>query len=237
MAELSHATPIESKPSLETKVQKESFGLGKFIFNTSVGAGAIYATTKIFGADGLAVAGSFPVGELISDVNNFNSSKFRDQSIFGALFTPLSYYGINAVKQVPKTFGLDDMLTNVMGYSVPLASSAVAGGLTFGVLAPAFTSLYYPMEYIIKEKKIKGAFDYTKKKFYKGLRDTMPINLFVGGAVATTYALPFLAPYLFPAMAVANILYKIFLSKGVTKQQANASKSSPSLSPQYAPAH
>ncbi len=230
MAAFNQTVPaIENKkPSLDNIVKKESFGVVKSIFNTAVGAGALYTATKVFGIDGLAVAASFPVGSLISGTLN-GSSTFRDESIFGALFTPLSYYGINAVKQAPKILGLDNLVTNVMGYSVPLASSLVAGGLTFGVLAPVLTALYYPMEYIINNKKISGAFDYTKKKFYKGLKDTLPINLFVGGAVAATYALPFLAPYLFPAMALANILYKMFLSKGEAKQSS-------SYAPKYSPA-
>lgn len=203
------------QPSLSEVIRESIKESGKAV-NALVGAGAIAGTYFIGGINTLVVASAFPTGEKISRGligKELPSADFRDQGFLGALFAPINYAGITAVKELPKAIGLDSIVTNLFGYSVPLTSSLVAGALTAGVLGPAFVGIYYPLEYLITKKTFKGMWAYTKKKFYTGLMDTIPLNIFAGAAVATTYVFPALAPLLFPAFAIGTIIYKMKLAK------------------------
>ena len=169
----------EEKPKAPTTLEsvlKESSDAIKASTNTLLGTGAIAAATGLFGLDGLVTAASFPIGGKIvkkASGKEFTSGKFRDESIAGALFTPPLWYGIEAIKQIPKAFRLDDIVTaNILGTSVSI--SPLVAGLTFGVLTPALTALYYPLQYVIQNKTFKGigiihpkTFSWTFPKYFK----------------------------------------------------------------------
>ena len=209
----------EEKPkptTLESAVNESSHAI-KASTNTLIGTGAIAGATALFGLDGLVTAASFPIGGRIAQKaradgkGEFTSKNFRDESIAGALFTPPLWYGIETIKQVPKAFGIDDIVTaNILGQAVSI--SPTVAGLTFGVLTPALTALYYPLQYLMQNKTFKGLGEDFKKNYLKGLIRTAPLTAITSAAVGVTYATPFLAPYLFPALAVANILYRVLLS-------------------------
>lgn len=212
----------EEKPKQPTTLEnilKESSELGKASLNTLLGAGifGIGGATYFFGLDGLVTAASFPVGgmiekRLMKEPKPFTSKNFRDEAIAGTLFTPPLLYGFEAVKQVPKAFGLDNVVANILGTSVPI-SPFVVGGLALGVLTPALIALYYPLQYVIQNKTFKGLGKDFKENYWKGFKRTLPLTTATSAFVGATYALPYLAPYLFPAIAVANILYRVLLSK------------------------
>ena len=204
----------EKKPTTLDSILKESSHAIKSSLNTSLGLGAIGGATALFGLDGLATAASFPIGARIvkkASGKEFTTGNFRDEAIAGALFTPPLWYGIETIKQVPKAFGIDDIITaNILGQAVSI--SPTVAGLTFGVLTPALTALYYPLQYLIQNKTFKGLGKDFKKNYLKGLVRAAPLTALTSAAVGVTYATPFLAPYLFPALAVANVLYRILLS-------------------------
>ena len=203
----------EEKTTLESVV-KESSEAVKGFTNSAIGTAAIGASTALFGLDGLVTAASFPIGGLIESKlsgKEFKSKHFRDEAIAGALFTPSLWYGLNTIKQVPKAFGLDGIVTNILGASVPI-SPLVVSGLFIG-LTPALTALYYPLQYVIQNKTFKGIGKDFKEHYTKGLIRTLPLTALTSAAVGATYALPYLAPYLFPAIAVSNVLYRLLLSK------------------------
>ena len=209
----------EENTSLESIVNESSEGLKGFT-NSALGIAAIGASTALFGLDGLVTALSFPIGGMIEkrlmveeeeSKKQFKSRNFRDEAIAGALFTPAIKYGLETIKQLPKALSLDGMVTNILGASVPI-SPLVVSGLFFG-LSPALTALYYPLQYIIQNKTFKGIGKDFKKYYIKGLIRTLPLTVLTSAAVGVTYALPYLASYLFPAIAVSNVLYRLFLSR------------------------
>lgn len=214
----------EEKPKQPTTLESavdESWHAIKSSTNNIIGTGAIAGATALFGLDGLVTAASFPIGQRIRDKitgKEYKSNNFRDDAISGALFTPPLWYGVEAVKQAPKAFGLEGAVANILGASVPI-SPFIVGGLTGAVLTPALTALYYPLETIIKKKTLNPKIIYQdlKNNYWSGLKNALPITLFSSTAVGATYAMPFLAPYLFPALAVSSVLYKILLSKNEGK--------------------
>ncbi|MBI2559143.1 hypothetical protein HYW20_07525 [Candidatus Woesearchaeota archaeon] len=203
--------------SVITETNQASRGL----INSAIGTAAIGAFAALFGLDGFITALSFPYGGMIEkrlmaekdeSKKQFTSRHFRDESIVGALITPPILLGVEAAKQLPKALGLENVVANILGYSVPV-SPFIVGGLFLGALSPAITALYYPIDYLIKNKTFKGIGEDFKKNYLKGLMRTIPLAAMLSTAVGATYALPYLAPYLFPAIGVANVLYRIFLSK------------------------
>ncbi|MBI2658648.1 hypothetical protein HYX05_00915 [Candidatus Woesearchaeota archaeon] len=223
MADNNAAQPPEAKkeekkqPTTLESVLKESSDAVKASTNALLGTGAIAAATGLFGLDGLVTAASFPIGRGILEYakadgkSKFTSANFRDEAIAGALFTPPLWYGIEAVKQTPKAYGLEGTVANILGASVPV-SPLLVGGLTFGVLTPALTALYYPLQYLMQNKTFKGMGKDFKKNYWKGLKRAMPLTAISSTMVAAAYAAPYLAPLLFPALALANIAYRIVLS-------------------------
>lgn len=209
----------EEQPTTLESVVKESSELGKASLNTLLGASifGIGGATYFFGLDGLVTAASFPIGgmiesRLMKEPKPFTSKNFRDESITGALFTVPLWYGFEIIKQVPKVFRLDDIVTaNILGASVSI--SPTIAGLTFGVLTPVLTALYYPLKYAIQNRTFKGISKDFKDNYFKGLIKTSPLTALTSAFVGAAYATPYLAPYLFPAIAVANVLYRVLLSK------------------------
>lgn len=209
----------EEKPkptTLESAVNESSHAI-KASTNTLLGTGAIAGATALFGLDGLVTAASFPIGGLIEkklmkEPKPFTSADFAKEAIAGALFTPALWYGLETIKQVPKAFGLDGVVANVLGASVPI-SPLLVGGLALGALTPALTALYYPLQYVIQNKTFKGIGKDFKENYWKGFKRTLPLTTLTSAAIGATYALPYLAPYLFPALAIANVAYRVLLSK------------------------
>ena len=207
----------EEKPKQPTTLESavnESWNAIKSSTNSLVGTGAIAGATALFGLDGLVTAASFPIGGRIvkkASGKEFTTGNFRDEAISGALFTPPLWYGIETIKQIPKAFRLDDIVTaNILGASVSI--SPVVAGLTFGVLTPALTALYYPLQYVIQNKTFKGLGKDFKQNYLRGLIRSAPLTALASATVGAAYATPFLAPYLFPAIAVFNVLYRVLLS-------------------------
>ena len=211
----------EEKPKAPTtlkSVVNKSWSAIKASTNVLLGTGAVVGATALFGLDGLVTAASFPIGARIvkkakkDGKEEFTSGNFRDEAITGALFTPAVWYGFNIVKQIPKAFGLDGMVTNILGYSVPV-SPIVVGGLALGALVPTLVALYYPLNYIIQNKTFKGFREYFKKNYWPGLWKNLVLTTFTSSpAAGLSYAVPAFAPYLFPVIAGASILSRILLS-------------------------
>lgn len=211
----------EEKPKAPTTLESvvnESSHTIKASTNTLLGTGAIAGATALFGLDGLVTAASFPIGARIvkkakaGEEEEFKTSEFAREAFTGALFTSAVWYGFNTVKQIPKAFGLDDVATNILGYSVPV-SPLVVGGLTIGALVPALVALYYPLQYVIQNKTFKGFGEYFKKNYWPGLWKNLVLTAFTSApAAALSYAIPAFAPYLFPIIAGASILSRVLLS-------------------------
>jgi|GEM_PF-6965996 hypothetical protein len=211
------AQPKEGEKPKETTLDKVVKDVWNGIVNPSIAAGAIGASYGLFGLDGLSAAASFPVGRALVEFarkdgkGKLTTANLRDESIAGALFTPAVMYGIEAVKSIPKTFGLEGMVTNMLSYSVPVAP-LVVGAATGLALSPILNALYYPLQYLIQNKKFKGMGEDFKKNYFSGLVKTAPLTALASAAVGVSYAMPVLAPYLFPALAALNIGYRVLLS-------------------------
>ena len=205
----------EKKPkqtTLEGAVN-ESWDATKALTNTIVGSGAISAATKFFGLDGLVTAAAFPAGGFIESrlaKKPFTGKNFRDEAITGALFTPAVWYGVNALREIPKAAGLDG-LVNVLGYSVQTAALAT-GALTFASI-PLFNALYYPLKYAVDNKTFKGIGKDFKENYWKGTKRSLYLGIPWAATVAASVAMPVLYPYLFPVLAGFEVLYRLILSK------------------------
>jgi len=200
-------------PKVLESVVDESWNAIKFSTNSIGGAGAMTGAAALFGPDGLVTAASFPIGARIvkkASGKEYPTGNFRE-AIAGSLFTVPAWYGIETVKQIPKAFGLDDIVTaNVLGKSVSI--SPVVTGLTFGALIPALNAIYYPLQYVMQNKTFKGIWKDFKDNYWKGTKKTLPLSALSSIAIGTTSATKYLAPYLFPALAAANVLYRVLLS-------------------------
>jgi len=214
------APPMQEKkeekkqPSALESAVDESWHAIKSSTNNIIGTGAIAGATALFGLDGLVTAASFPIGAKISyglSGKEFKTNNFRDEAIAGALFTPPLWYGVQAVKHVPKALGLEGTVANILGATVPI-SPFVVGGLTAGLLGPVLSALYFPLQYVIKNKKFSGLTKDFRENYWSGLKRNLPNTLLSSAAVGLSYAIPALAPYLFPALAVSSVLYRMMMS-------------------------
>jgi len=229
----------EEKPkptTLESAVD-ESWHAAKAATNTLLGIGATAGAIALFGLDGLILTSSFPIGRAIFEYSKtdgkgkFTSGNFRDESISGAIFTGLAKYGVDGVKQVPKAFGLEGSVTNIIGY--PVSTGALAVGAATGlVLNPLLNALYYPLQYLIQNKTFKGMSQDFKKNYVNSLIRTAPLSALTSVAVGLTYAIPALAPLLFPYFALSGIAYRVLMSpEKISYKKLGYSL----LSPVYAP--
>lgn len=193
---------------------------GGFV-NSAIGTAAIGAATALFGSGGLVTIASFPYGGMIEkrlmtdkdeSKKQFTSKNFRDESVTGALLTPPIWYGIEAVNRIPKALWLENAVASILGYSIPM-SPLVVSGLFLGALAPAITALYYPLDYLVKNRTFKGMGTDFRKNYTKGLIRALPLTAATSAVIGAASVLPYLAPYLFPAIAVSNILYRLVLSR------------------------
>lgn len=187
--------------------------------DAALGTTAAGAASYFFGLDGLVTALSFPIGGWIVQKSKadgkgkYTLGNFRDDSIAGALFAPAIWYGVNTIKQIPKVYGLEGLVTNILGYSVPVSPFIVAGA-ALGILTPVLNALYYPLQCIIQNKTLNPKKIYTdlKQNYWKGFKRSLITSTFASGAIGATYAMPYLAPYLFPFLALTNVAYRVFLS-------------------------
>ena len=165
--------PEEKKEEKKSTLDSVVNTIWNGIVNPVIAAGAIGASTALFGMDGLSVSSSFPAGRAITEFTRkdgkgkLTTENLRDESIAGALFTPAVVYGVEAVKNIPKAFGLEGMVTDVLGYSVPVAP-LVVGGMAGLALTPVLNALYYPLQYLIQNKKFKGMGEDFKKNYFNG---------------------------------------------------------------------
>ena len=199
---------------------------------TSFAAGALYehlsnsASSGIFstssllrGLDAAVITASFPLGRII--VNTLagkptTAVNIRDEGLAGIIFTPAVIGGVKAIQAAPKYFGLEGVVTNILGYSIPAAPLLVAG-LNFAVLTPALNALFYPLQYFFHNKKFEGMGEDFRKNYLRSLAWTLPANLFASGVLAASYyGIPFIAPYLFPLLALANLGYYVFASPDIS---------------------
>lgn len=201
----------EQNSSTENKKKKPSTLEG--ILNTTIGAAAIGASTAAFGTDALVTSAAFPAGGFLESRlagKDFKTKNFRDEAITGALFSIPLVYGVNAMRQLPKTYGLDSMV-NVLGYSLP-ASALAVGALSFASI-PLFNAVYYPIKYIIDNKSFNGLAKDFKENYWKGTIRGLYLGVPWAATIAASVALPALSPYLFPILAGFEVAYRVILSK------------------------
>lgn len=208
----------KKQPTTLESMLAESSQAVKASTNTLLGTGAIAAATGLFGLDGLILASSFPIGRAIHEHSKadgkgkFTSGNFRDESISGAIFTGLAKYGVDATLQVPKAFGLEGTVTNILGHSLSTGALAV-GAATGLVLNPLLNAVYYPLQYLIQKKTFKGMGEDFKKNYVNSLIRTAPLSVITSIAVGLTYAMPtFFAPLLFPYFALSGLVYRVLMS-------------------------
>lgn len=209
----------KAKPTGLEALVKEGSQLGNLALAASAvgaSAGASYFLGGLDAAVNSAlITASFPLGRIVV---NYLAGKpitdkiIRNEAFAGLFFTSAVLGGIKAIQAAPKHFGLEGVVTNILGYSMPAAPLLVAG-LNFAVLTPALTALFYPLTNLFQGKRMFQDFG---KNYLRGLAWTLPVNLFASGVLAASYAgVPFIAPYLFPAIALANIGYYIFASPDI----------------------
>lgn len=186
--------------------------------NLSIAAGANLLSMLKYGVNkGLVLTSSFPIGAALHEYaradgkGNFTSAKARDESIAGLAFTALAVPGVAATLQIPKAFGLENVVTDVLGYELPMDALAVAG-TTFFVLNPLLNLAYYPIQHLIHQKTFKGMWTSLKNEYLPSLKRTWWLNALTSGVMAATYANPVLTPLLFPYFALSGIAYRVLMS-------------------------
>jgi len=192
---------------------------GSEVGNIALATGTVGASAFLGGSNAAVITASFPLGRIIVNTlagKPITAANIRDDGLAGIIFTPALIGGVKAIQSAPKYFGLESVITNTLGYSVP-AAPLLVGGLNFFVLTPALNALFYPLLYLFHNKKFKGMGEDFKKNYLKSLAWTLPVNLFASGVIGAAYAgVPFIAPYLLPAIALANIGYYIFASPDIS---------------------
>ena len=205
------------KPKGQTTLDRVVNEVWNGIVNPLIAAGAIGASYRLFGRDGLILALSFPLGRSLFEYakadgkGKLTSGDVRDESISGAVFTGLTKYGVGAVNQVPKAFGLEGMVTDILGYSVSTGALAV-GAATGLVLNPLLNAVYYPLQYLIQNKTFKGMGQDFKKNYVSSLIRTAPLSAITSVAVGLAYTMPAFVPFLFPYFALSGIAYRVLMS-------------------------
>ncbi|MBI2654046.1 hypothetical protein HYX02_04510 [Candidatus Woesearchaeota archaeon] len=167
-------------------------------------ATANLAATGLLGLGPLAFAASYPLSGLARKRNEgkpFTAADLRDESIKGAVGASGLYFAATAAQNLAKS-GLESTVMSAV--PAPL----VAGGLTLAAM-PLINLFYQPVKYIIENKKIDGLANYMKENYWKDTKQYLtyfgiPAAAMVGAATA----IPAFAPYLFPALAVWNLLYR-----------------------------
>lgn len=227
----------EKQEGLEHKVNRH-FGIVKGAANIVLGAAAIGGSYALYGLDGLVLSSSFPIGRWIYDSTKAKKNKdektsftatFRDESISGALFTVPTKIGLDATYNVPKAYGLDGMVTDIFGYTVPVSPLVVAG-VTGLILNPLLNAVYYPLKYVVQNKTFKGVGEDFKKNYVSSLIRTAPLSIITSIAVGLAYAMPAFAPLLFPYFALSSIAYRVFMSPKKINY-AKPSYAKPALTP------
>lgn len=197
------------------------------------GSSLLSSSSLLSGLDAAVITASFPLGRVL--VNSLTGrptteKDIRDQAAAGLAFTGAVIGGVKAVQYAPKAFGLEDTVANILGYSMPAAPLLVAG-LNFAVLTPALNTIFYPLQYFVQHKKFEGMGKDFKNNYLKSLAWTLPVNLFASGVLAAGYyGVPFIAPYLFPLLALANIGYYVFASPDISYKKKLLA---PVLAPYY----
>lgn len=190
----------EEKPKQPTTLENivsESTSAAKSL----IGAGALATAGLFYGAGGLAVAASRPVGALMVQ----EKVKFMNESLYGLVqvpvFSALFNTSLNAASSL-------DSIVNVMGYSMHTAP-LIAGGIVLAA-APIITTLLYPVGYFIFRGSFKGLREDAKKRYGKHIKDTAKyfcLPMAIATAAATVYT--GLVPYLLPLAAAANLFYRL----------------------------
>lgn len=218
--------PQEKEPSLVERVSKEFSEVG----NLALAAGAAGAAAGIsYFLGGLEAAvnaalitASFPFGRIVV---NYVSGKpittaiIRNEAFAGLIFIPAVIGGVKAIQSAPKYFGLEGIITDIFGYSIP-AAPLLVGALNFAVLTPALNAIFYPLINLFQGKRIFQDFG---KNYLKGLIRTLPVNIGASIFLGASYA-GLVAPYLlFPGIALANTAYYLFASPDLSYKKILAS--------------
>lgn len=210
---------IEQKPQVQEKKeeQKKPTTLESVVnetgslFKTAGGAAALAGSYAFAGTGGLAVAASRPFGALMTQ----EKFSFIRESIFGLAQVPVYKSLFDASLSSAKSIGLEKML-NIGNYALPISSLA-AGGLTLAA-TPLLTAIFYPIGYFTHAGTLKGFAKYFRENYAKDVYKTLWWSVPMAGAVASTAIYPFIAPYLLPIAAGANLFYRLMASKQIYLQ-------------------
>ena len=133
----------------------------------------------------------------------------RDEVLAGTAALPIVYALVQYIRQIPKAFGLDDIVTNISGSYVPLASSLAVSALSFTALMPAITALRMGFRYVIKEKKISGLYNHYKENYLKRVKERLPAKIAISSLIGASYAVPATFPIVFPALALYGLYSQV----------------------------
>ena len=205
----------EKGPTSGEVVAKELSDLAKVL----LAAGAVGVSYLLGGSDAAVITASFPLGRIIVNAlagKPTTAANIRDEGGAGLAFTPAVLAVDELALNAPKYLGLEGVVANILGHSGPLAPLAVAG-LNFAVVTPALLAAFYPILYLFQNKKFEGMGKYFKENYLRSLAWTLPVNIFASAILGAAYSgVPFIAPYLFPLLALANIGFYIFASPDIS---------------------
>ncbi|MBI2542293.1 hypothetical protein HYV80_06295 [Candidatus Woesearchaeota archaeon] len=181
--------------------------------------GVVAAAHKVATLFGSIPAAASAIGatleQIVSKGNiDISTGRLLSETATGAAVGSAAYAGLQAVNGIPKVFGLEHAVANVLGYVIPVSTFAV-GTATLGILAPAAVALYYSVSHLFNNNfKFEGMGKDFKEHYLKGLARTMPLNILSSLGVAALYAGYTLTPYIaIPAALGLGALYRLALSR------------------------
>ena len=176
-----HSSPNQDQGT-EKKEEKKQIGTLESVVNESAHATGNFVKLGLAGLIPYSLASAVPSWSIDTAVQagaqvagdattsrkkgkKFTATNVLEASILGTALTPPLEVVLGTINKIP--------LDSLSGY---LGRAALWGGVGY----PFFVGLYQFLDYTIKNRKIKGVFDYMKKEYWpalKGIYKILPISL------------------------------------------------------------
>ena len=194
----------EKKPSSFEIAGEEISQAFKVTRDIGIAAGSFGLAALVSGYDALYSASVIPLARILSK-EKAELKDIRDKTIVGAGIGSLVPIIVDTIKQVPAAF----VITN------SIAAASVVGGLGFLVLNPVLNGAYYILDYAVTNKTLNPIklYSHLKENYVDSIKRTWKLSAVQSVAMGVTYAVPALAPLLFPALAISTLMFALQLSK------------------------
>lgn len=194
----------EKKPSSFEIAGEEISQAFKATRDIGIAAGSFGLAALVSGYDALYSASVIPLARILSK-EKAELKDIRDSAIVGAGLGSLVPIIVDTIEQVPAAFGITNSI----------AAASAVGGLGFLVLNPVLNGVYHILDYAVTNKTLNPVklYSHLKENYVDSFKRTWKLSAVQSVAMGVTYAVPALAPLLFPALAISSLMFALQLSK------------------------